>query len=304
MSGQHMMRTFFARVARFLRGIRAVLYDRYIRHRPIRVQGMILHHHGVHESKNILRIASKEYEQSMTERFISLLEPGHNVVDVGAYIGYYTLLAARGVGPSGHVWAFEPFPETCALLEQNLVANSLCDRVSIAQVAVSRDTQRAKFYLHWNPTRASLVYRSGLKGARVISVPTIALDQFFAERNNPRIDVVKIDVEGAELDVLEGMKGLVDRNPRLRLFVEYNPVTMAAAGIGAYEFIRELYQVGFGRVYVLERNMTAIEPTAAAAAELDQWARLSKENTNLLCTQTAHNESLCISPEDTLESHA
>ena len=277
---------FLTRVMKAPLRIRKILHDKYVRCRPFRVQGMTLYHHGVHESTNILKIASEGYERDMTEKFISLLEPGDHVVDVGAYIGYYTLLAARRVGSSGHVWAFEPFPETFALLERNLVVNCLRERVSIVQVAAGRDHRLAKFYLHWNPTRSSLVYRSGFKGARVISVSTIALDDFFAEQRNSRIDVVKIDVEGAELDVLEGMKGLIDRNPELKLFVEYNPVTMAAAGIGAYDFIKQLYQAGFKYVYLLEKNLAAIEPTAASASELNEWARLSNENTNLLCTQT------------------
>ena len=140
------------------------------------------------------------------------LRPGMVAFDVGANIGYMALYMRQRIGPSGQLFCFEPEPENHAELEANLRRNRL-DNCHAIGAAVGAEEGTVSFARGLN----GHVTENGSEG---IPVPVIPLDRFVEQRGLPRVDFVKIDVEGFETDVLNGMKGLMSRPDKPVLYIE------------------------------------------------------------------------------------
>jgi len=129
---------------------------------------------------------------------------GSCVIDIGANVGEYSALAAELVGPAGHVYAFEPAPETAARLRERFATAS---QVSIIEAAVGDVTRTVRLYLDaFNPTQHSLGSHNVGRGGGAVKVQQRALDDVKGLRAP---DVIKIDAQGGELRVLHGAKRLI-----------------------------------------------------------------------------------------------
>jgi FkbM family methyltransferase len=150
------------------------------------------------------------FEISETRLVQALLRPGMTVIDVGANVGYYTLIAARLVGPGGLVHSFEPNGVVREQLQANVHRNGFTN-VRAHDSAVARHTGHVKFYVSTNRENSgtsSIVPGAGL-AEEGVDVPCISLDDFATELAPRSIDLLKIDIEGAELDVFEGGRRLL-----------------------------------------------------------------------------------------------
>jgi FkbM family methyltransferase len=185
------------------------------------------------------------YEPATTQILLQHLQPGMVMVDVGAHIGHYTVAAAQRVGPHGRVIAFEPDPVSFSYLAQNVAANGLSERVTMQNVAVSGQTGTANLYLGRRDRVANSLIRSDATMPRSVVCDTIALDHYFQDDPDPRVDMVKMDIEGGEYDALRGMVRLLAANPHLKLLVEFHPVNLQRAAIDADEFIALLHELAF-----------------------------------------------------------
>jgi len=136
------------------------------------------------------------YEPEVTALISRLLKPGMTMVDVGAHLGYYTLLAKFKVGENGNVFAFEPDPYYFSLLLKNLERNRIIKGVYAYQMAVADKIGDATFFADNSGGRGNLY---DPVGERIITVPTITLDTFFEKLGSPQVDLIKIDVEGQRL---------------------------------------------------------------------------------------------------------
>jgi FkbM family methyltransferase len=173
------------------------------------------------------------YEPGATEALLRILEPGCVFVDVGANAGYFTVLAGLRVGPSGRVVAFEPNPAVRAQLRHHVAINGITDRVAIEEVALAdRDDDGATFFVScWadNDGISSLtpssetMSRGGLRHDATIRVPVRRFDTWAATTSLSRVDLMKIDVEGAECQVLNGMMGMLDRTRPRHIICETMP---------------------------------------------------------------------------------
>ena len=159
----------------------------------------------------------------------ALASPGSTVVDVGANIGYNTLYAARRVGPAGRVIAVEPSPDNLAVAAHNVGAARLSN-VVIRPVAAGRSSGHRDFYVRGDTSAVNSFFPTSCYAevTGVLKVPVERLDDLV----DGDADLVKIDVEGAELDVLEGMERLL-QSPRLALIVEWHPTLQTMAGYDA-----------------------------------------------------------------------
>jgi FkbM family methyltransferase len=137
-------------------------------------------------------------------RFAEAIRPGDVVADIGAYRGTYALVAAAIAGPTGRVFAFEPTATNAALIARNVALNGFAPRMTVEQAAVSDRTGTATFYAAGDATTNSLASSGGTGGTQV---RTIALDEYFAGQQPPR--VLKIDIEGAELLALRGAQHIL-----------------------------------------------------------------------------------------------
>jgi FkbM family methyltransferase len=185
------------------------------------------------------RIAVKRgYEGHVTNVMRPLLQPGMVVVDVGANIGFYTLMAAARVGPSGRVIAFEPSVENCELLKMSLTANNF-QHVAVHQVAVADEDGMVGF--HMGSSNGSILRAD--RGPLPFQVPSVRLDNLL--HNEPRIDLIKMDIEGAEGLALAGMKQLISRH-RPIIFTEFSPeALMHHSEVTAEEYLKQLDDLGY-----------------------------------------------------------
>jgi FkbM family methyltransferase len=149
------------------------------------------------------------------------LGPGDVFIDVGAHVGYFTLLASRRVGPAGTVLSIEPNPFAVEQLAQNLARSHIAN-VRVEHTACGESHRAVQLHLHTesNSSMASLSTANATGGVSV-EVPCTTLDQLCLKHGLARVNLVKIDVEGAEPSVLRGMKRLMtDIRPVIVLELE------------------------------------------------------------------------------------
>jgi FkbM family methyltransferase len=135
--------------------------------------------------------------------------PGDTVMDIGAHIGLFTVSMARLVGPSGRVLSFEPTPYTCGVLREMVRINGCGSTVEVNEKAVSARAGRARFFDTGDViSNANSLVRTG-RGHGSITVETVGVDEVVPP--GTRVGLLKIDVEGAELDVLRGAGRTIER---------------------------------------------------------------------------------------------
>jgi FkbM family methyltransferase len=169
------------------------------------------------------------------DAFRAAVQPGTVALDVGANVGAYTLLLGQWVRPGGRVFAFEPAPEAFGGLSAHVRLNGLGDGVTCVRAAASSSTGTATLAV------------DGLSGANRLDasaggerVDTVTLDDF-CRREGIRPSFIKIDVEGAELDVLRGARETIrEGGDGLALFVEMHPTLWREMGITAADVQAEL----------------------------------------------------------------
>jgi FkbM family methyltransferase len=178
-----------------------------------------------------------------TRRVLSkLLVPGTTFVDVGAHIGLLTLAGARAVGASGKVLAIEPVPLCFELLQRSLTINGLAERVEGKCQAVGAHHAHCKFFVRDVLGHSSLT-RGEFAAGDEIEVNVTSLDELV--RPGQRVDLIKIDVEGAELEVLEGMTRIIAENPELSIIAEFGPSHLKAADVAPEKWLSAFLSRGF-----------------------------------------------------------
>jgi len=160
------------------------------------------------------------WESWITVAIARTLRPGWHCLDIGANHGYYTLIMADAVGPQGRVVPVEPTPRLADLLRQTLDVNGF-PNVSVAAEAAS-DTDGETVQLVIPPRRSMNARLSREAGPNdtVVEVKSVTVDAL--TRDWPRVDLIKIDVEGAEESVWQGMQRTIAGNPRLVVILEFN----------------------------------------------------------------------------------
>ena len=152
------------------------------------------------------------FEKEEREVFCSSVTPGCSVLDVGANIGFYTLLAAKR---GARVFAIEADPLNAAMLRHHVEINGFSDRVTIFEMAATDCDRKVSLYRHpFNMGESNIIERGRPSGM----VEGRTLDSL----NLPSIDVCKMDIEGSELMGLRGMERTLERSPQLKLLIEYN----------------------------------------------------------------------------------
>lgn len=163
------------------------------------------------------------WEMWLTIFFSRQVKAGMTIIDVGANYGYYTLLFGALVGPGGRVYAVEPNPRVIPKLRRSIGLNGLSGRTTVIEAAAGAvDGEATLFAPHGEPKNSMVVAGpenvSPASGA-IYNVPAVKLDKLAA--TVPRIDFVKIDAEGAEQDIVEGMTGILQRDKPV-LLLEFN----------------------------------------------------------------------------------
>jgi len=205
--------------------------------------------------------ATSEGLEPGTRRVLqALIEPGMVVADVGANVGLLTLACAVATGPTGRVYAFEPEAGPRSQLEKTRHLNGL-RWVEVSACAVGAQTEVKTFNVSPVIGHSSLYALPVEDGVgREVSVQVTKLDDVVEKGS--RLDVVKIDVEGAELDVLAGMSRLLSENAEIAIVAEYGPSHLARIGIAPKAWLGAFKDAGFEAYQIAEPTGVCRKVTA------------------------------------------
>ena len=194
---------------------------------------------------------SREFEKNEIAFLRKSLKPGNIFLDIGANGGIYTVIAAKQIGPDGHVYAFEPGDYELKLLRHNIKLNNLtnvtviecgvCDRSGLAKFAVVRDGALNSLANLNRPEQQIESWRT---------IATMSLDDFVGKYSIPKVDFMKIDVEGAEKLVFAGAINLMASDNRITILFEASDHNEAAFGYSAKQLLFELSQAGLDIYYL------------------------------------------------------
>lgn len=219
-----------------------------------------------------------EYEVLETSLVKKVVKPGNIVVDIGAHIGYYTLIFAKLVGPTGKVFAFEPDPENFSLLKKNIEMNGY-KNVILVQKAVADKNSKIKLYLSEKNKGDHRIYDS-FDNREVVEVEAIKLDDYLKDYLD-KINFIKMDIEGAEGGAILGMKNLLAQNKNIKLISEFWPIGLKRFGITAAEYLKILLAEGF-TLYQINENKKKIVPITPDEL-LKTLTIENQHHTNLFC---------------------
>jgi len=186
-----------------------------------------------------------DFEPNIRREILRILKPNDVYIDIGANIGFYALQASKTVGENGKVYAFEPSPPTRAALLRNIELNA-AKNIAAIDFALSDSQGTAKFFLNKaNNSGASSLNQSPDSG-EVVEVSLTTYDQFADQEGLPTPSLIKIDVEGAEMKVLRGMKALLSRRAPPPIILEVSEWSLKQMGSSK----DELFELMMGYNYV------------------------------------------------------
>jgi FkbM family methyltransferase len=175
------------------------------------------------------------------------LAEGMVAFDLGANIGYITLIMANKVGTSGHVYAVEPDPRNFAILNKNIRLNNYSERISTYQQAISNRNGTCRFFLSSSSNLGSL--RSTNNTKKAIDVKVQTGDTFFCDKLQP--DFIKMDIEGAEVEAIEGMlKTLENKKGIVKILMETHSMYYNPEDSFKKQLIK-LFEIGFRTKYLI-----------------------------------------------------
>lgn len=229
----------------------------------------------------------KTWEPHVTQALQSLLTPGAVFIDIGANIGYFSLLAAPLVGEQGTVIAFEPNPDNCFLLAHSIRANGYTN-IHVLPYAVTERAETLGLFAPFplsNGQIISFLEASGQKEKVAHIIGSVALDDFLGDVE--RIDIIKMDIEGAEPQALRGMYRLLQLH-RPSLITEFNPTAIEMTShVTPESFLEQIKESGFD-LFLLDSMGADIGPPQSTEAILHTYqqyhANYGSDHLELLAT--------------------
>lgn len=239
-----------------------------------------------------LELLTDRHESETRAQINRIVKPGMIVLDIGAHVGYYTRLMSQLVGENGKVIAFEPHPRTFEVLHKN-TAN--LKNVTLVQSAVAEEEGTAELYdylmmsasgsLHYDEKLLD-IQKANVGDSDVapriqnefpvekFTVRTVPIDALLSEMNIEAIDFVKMDIEGAEMGALRGMKNLIANSPNINLIMEFNPSALKAFDVVPESAVAEVLGLGFSKVFVVNEDSSLVEITNKTQMIVDMTTRL------------------------------
>lgn len=216
------------------------------------------------------------YENFEAILFQKEIQQGMTVLDMGANLGYYTVMFAHLVGPSGKVIAFEPDPQSGVVLKKNILANEF-HNVSFVEKALSDHTGFIKLYVSIENRGDNRIYDTK-DGRESIEVEMVSLDDYLPK--DTKIDLIKMDVQGAESLILSGMEKTIKRSSPLIIFTEFWPKAIIETGKSPENFLQKLIDLGF-TLHFINDNKKCIEKIINIKNFTSKYK--GREFANLLC---------------------
>jgi len=257
------------------------LYYRFISS-PAVVNGYFIYLHPYEVDTIFTRkiLDGKLHEEFETECFKSFIKPGMTVLDIGANVGYYTLIAAGMVGDSGKVVAFEPEPGNFKLLSKSVRKNKF-KNIILCGKGLSNESGTGHLYLCEDNLGDHRAFDSG-DDRRRIDIELVTVDEHLERLGIDRkVDLIKMDIQGFEYLALQGMRQVIQASAPLHLMIEFWPSGLKKAGADPEHLFQLLIESGFN-VYEMDEKKRQLVPV-----HVDELLkRLSGERfCNLLCSK-------------------
>lgn len=201
-----------------------------------------------HVSKQIVRHGV--HEKGLTSYILDNVKKGDFVVDLGANIGYYTLIFAKLVGQEGQVIAFEPAISNFKILQKNITKNCYTN-TKLENLAVSNVNEQSKLYHSKTDTGSHRMAESQTVDNDITEiVNVITLDKYFKTKVLTRdISLIKMDMEGSEFNALKGMENILKNTKKLTIVMEFAPFALKEAQSNPEDLIDYLDSFGFSFQY-------------------------------------------------------
>jgi FkbM family methyltransferase len=210
-------------------------------------------------------LASREWEPHLTGIFRRYLGPGMRVADVGANVGYYTLLAASIVGAGGEVLAFDPNSENARLILLGVAANGFAN-VRLYPLALSDVSGHAYFSTHIGSNGGFLDPNASLADGHGLIVPTTRLDELAPGR----LDFLKLDTEGSEYRILKGATAVIaDSRPTITTEFSCEMITRVS-GIAPREYLEFFRRLGYS-IHLIDKGSGRLLPVDDPESFLRAW---------------------------------
>lgn len=219
------------------------------------------------------------WEEHETNLFKKNIKKGDVVIDVGANIGYYTLIAAELVGKNGKVFAFEPNTRNCALLKKNVEVNGY-KNVEIIDKALSDFNGTGKLFLTNEDNYGDLRIFNSNDNRESVGIKLITLDSFL-NKKKINVNVIKMDVQGAEVRVLKGATNTLKKNKQLKLFTEFWPKALKLSGSSQYEYADILNSNKFS-IYEIDNENKSMSKTTMKKL-FEKYSESGIYNADLYC---------------------
>lgn len=220
------------------------------------------------------------FERSVMKKHI---KKGDIVLDIGANIGFYTVLFSKWVGETGRVYAFEPDKTNFKILKLNVKKNN-CKNVILYNLAVYSKNKTLNFYLSPKLGEHSLIPEFYTK---ITKVKVATVDSLI----KTKIDFIKMDIEGSEAHALKGMKKLIEMNNEMKMFLEYSPYLIRRSGLKPKSFLKQL-EKDF-KLYWVNNPKKRVMPLNK------EFRKTFLENNKLLKNNTTNQTNiLCIKKEN------
>lgn len=201
-------------------------------------------------------LVSGDYETMELHLLEKLIRPGDVILDIGANIGLYSIYCAKATGAAGHVYCFEPEPVNFSFLKRNISLNKLSN-ITPSDTAVSSQEGEHTFYL--NPLNKGDHRLHGDEAhTSTITVRTITIDGYLKGRTE-KVDLIKMDIQGAEMQALLGMKEILSAAGGPCLLMEFWPYGLNLSGSDPKTLLGYLESLGF-HFYTIEEADNKLQP--------------------------------------------
>jgi len=196
------------------------------------------------------------WEPLETNLVKNTIKEGDVVLNIGANIGYYTLLAARLVGPKGKVYAFEPDKTNFEIIKKNIRINNYENIIPVNK-AVLNKTGKAKLYLSTENKGSHRIYQAG-DSRKYVEIDVVSIDDFFKNKED-KVDFILMDIEGSEAKAFEGMKKVLRKNKKVKILTEFWDWAIEKAGDDSQKFIEEIVKTGF-KISYMDEDLKKLVP--------------------------------------------
>lgn len=194
-------------------------------------------------------------EKTEMNFFKNTIKEGWTVLDIGANIGYPSLLLSKLVGKKGKVIAFEPDKDNVQMLKKNIRVNN-SKNIIVVPMAVSDHTGVGTLYISDSHSGDHRIYSSDEK-RKTQKIKTICLDDYFKSKS--KIDFIQMDVQGAEELVFTGMERVLSENKKINILLEFWPEALRKIGSSPRDFLEMIKSLGFKLRYIDENSGKLIE---------------------------------------------